>query len=189
MYKHVPIERGINYYFSIDDVNDRISSVAIYNNEIGATMASASTPVREVTLPSGKRKWWRLSVPETSYYEWPRNIKNCSLIINATITSASSTFLTIADAVFEPKVVGGFFDGNTINGGWLQGASASTGTHDYRWGSNGANADFSYYSPDYMRSRRLVENNIQYAVPTTEQAYVSASSYAKLIFNSIPGVE
>lgn len=189
VYQHVPIMRGIPYYFSIDDVNDRITSVVLYNNEIGATMASASAPVRVTNALRGNRKWWKLEVPDTSYYEWPRNINNCSLIINASITSASATFLVIADAMLEPKVLGDFFDGNSVNGGWLVGVSGSSGTHDYRWGGKGANADFSYYSPDYMKSRRLVENNIQYAVPTTEQAYIAASSYAKLLFNSIPGVE
>lgn len=189
VYKHVPIQRGINYYFSIDDVNERITSVSLYNNEIGATMASASAPVREVGLAKGKRRWWLLRVPEVSAYEWPLNIKNSSLVINASITSAASTALVVADAVLEPKILGEFFDGNSVNGGWLEGATLGSGTHDFRWGGGGANADFSYYSPDYMRSRRLVENNIQYAIPTTEQAYIAASNYAKLMFNSIPGVE
>jgi len=187
VYKHVPIMRGVDYYFSIDDVNNRITSVELYNNEIGVSMVTSSSPVRTESALRGTRKWWKLRVPDTSYYEWPRGINNCSLIINASINS--TTPLTVADAVFEPKVIGDFFDGNSVNGGWLAGGSGgSYGTHDYRWGANGANADFSYYSPDYMRSRRLVENNIAYAVPTTEQAYIAASSYAKLIFNSIPGV-
>jgi hypothetical protein len=187
VYKHVPIRRGIDYYFSIDDVNDRITSVELYNNEIGVSMVSSSSPVRTQSALRGTRKWWKLTVPEVSYYEWPDDIKNCSIIINASINS--TTPLTVADAVFEPKVIGDFFDGNSVNGGWLAGGSGgSYGTHDYRWGAGGPNADFSYYSPDYMRSRRLVENNIAYAVPTTEQAYIAASSYAKLLFNSIPGV-
>lgn len=187
VYKHVPIKRGIDYYLSIDDVNDRITSVELYNNEIGVSMVSSSSPVRTQSALRGTRKWWKLQVPEISVYEWPQEIKNCSIIINASINS--TTPLTVADAVFEPKVIGDFFDGNSVNGGWLAGGSGgSYGTHDYRWGAAGPNADFSYYSPDYMRSRRLVENNIAYAVPTTEQAYIAASNYAKLLFNSIPGV-
>lgn len=186
VYKHAPIKRGINYYFSIDDVNNNITSVELYNNEIGVSMTSASSPVRTQSALRGTRKWWVLQVPDVGYYEWPQDIKNCSLIIKASISS--TTPLTVADAVLEPKVIGDFFDGNSVNGGWLQGATASTGTHDFRWGANGPNQDFSYYSPDYMRSRKLVENNIQYAVPTTEQAYIAASNYAKLLFNSIPGV-
>lgn len=68
---------------------------------------------------------------------------------------------------------GDFFTGNTPGGGFLPDSTGSLneGIYDYHWGesANGtANADFSYYTIDFQRSKEVTEYVVNnYIVPVT----------------------
>lgn len=74
--------------------------------------------------------------------------------------------IVISRWLVEPNAVGRYFDGSDIYGGFVQQANQPgvVGVFDYRWGVNGVNEDFSYYTLDYNRvvtaTERIVEEDL-----------------------------
>ena len=79
--------------------------------------------------------------------------------------------LVADDAVYRRlrEDYGDYFDGDNINGGWLQGEEASSGVSDYRWGDgNNQHNAFSYYTLDYQRTVSTVTRMLPYIIPITQ---------------------
>ena len=76
--------------------------------------------------------------------------------------------IVVSRWLVEPNTVQRYFDGDDIYGGFVKEANQfnAVGIYDYRWGSAGANQDFSYYTLDYDRivtaTERIVE---EYLIP------------------------
>lgn len=74
--------------------------------------------------------------------------------------------IVVSRWLVEPNALGRYFDGSDIYGGFVQQANQPSvvGVFDYRWGGNGINEDFSYYTLDYNRvvtaTERIVEQNL-----------------------------
>lgn len=188
LYAHVPIRRGRSYYFSIDDYNDNVKEVLLTLVDLNLVIAESTSPIRTETLSSGAiRKYWRLDIPSGPPNYFQENILGATLRIKAVTTSASEA-VKIGRPLFEYNSIGEYFDGDSENGGWLAGATVAAGVADYRWGDNGVNASFSYYSPDYMRTRSVVNRLIQFIAPVHELS-TSTQTYdtSKLLFNRIHG--
>ena len=183
-YNHTPLLRGINYYFSIDDINNNIYKVTLQNDDGTIVVAQATTVYRKDALTLGFRKYWQLTVPNTEPW-YPLNSYKYSIHIWATVTNSIS--MVVTKPLFEPYAPGEYFDGNYENGGWLGGSDGGVGAinsnADYRWGNATAHTNFSYYTSDYNRAVNNVQQVIDNIVPATE--YTTA--LASLRFNRIPG--
>ena len=184
-YNHTPLLRGINYYFSIDDINNNIYKVTLQNDDGTIVVAQATTVYRKDALTLGFRKYWQLTVPNTEPW-YPLNSYKYSIHIWATVTN-SIPMVVVTKPLFEPYAPGEYFDGNYENGGWLGGSDGGVGAinsnADYRWCNATAHTNFSYYTSDYNRSVNNVQQVIDNIVPATE--YTTA--LASLRFNRIPG--
>lgn len=70
---------------------------------------------------------------------------------------------------------GDFFYGGSTNGGFIQsgaaGAARGVGIYDYRWGSQGANKTFSYYTLDFERTKKVAINYIIDSVAPVTREY------------------
>lgn len=189
-YTYTPIRRGVDYYFSIDDIGGNITSVSIDHSTTNTgsyTAGSVYTPVvttstvykSETLSGGGSRKWWKLSIPNNEPW-YPLNNYVYHLTINFTTTTSTES-LIVSRPLLEPYLPGEYFDGNSDNGGWLSGSGVTNS--DYRWGGGGtAHTTFSYYTSDYKRSVSTAQRMIDYIVPVTESA-----ASASLRFNRIPG--
>jgi hypothetical protein len=183
-YNYTPVLRGINYYFSIDDINDNVYKVTLQNDDSTTTVAQSTLIYRKDTLTNGFRKYWQLTVPDSSPW-YPLNSYRYSIHVWATATT--SVPMKVTRPLFEPYSPNEYFDGNSDNGGWLGGSDGGVGAinsnADYRWGGATAHTSFSYYTSDYNRSVNNVKQVIDNVVPATE--YTTA--LANLRFNRIPG--
>lgn len=88
------------------------------------------------------------------------------------LSTTSPTVLTISKPLFEYKrSAGDFFSGNNPLGGFLPDAQGVTGEgiYDYHWGANAvgtADTDFSYYTADFYRSKKVAEYVVEnYVMP------------------------
>jgi len=94
--------------------------------------------------------------------------------------------IIISKWLVEPNSVGGYFDGNSIYGGFIQQANEPliVGTADYRWGSDGGsnNEDFSYYTLDYARITNVVERVVE-----NDLIPVNMIGQYTIEWNTIPG--
>lgn len=88
-------------------------------------------------------------------------------------SASASTTVTFSQPMVEPRNSGGqFFTGDSDRGGFIPTATnASLGAFDYKWGrSDGSapNTDFSYYTTDDHRSRKITEYIVDnYIAPVT----------------------
>lgn len=189
-YAYIPIRRGTDYYFSVDDISDTITSVYIgyfstdddysLTADIASVVASGSLHKSEALSGGGFRKWWKITVPG-GYPYYPLN----NYVYNLTIVQEDPTGTTkmiFAKPLLEPYIPGEYFDGNSDNGGWLNGPTNGGTNSDYRWGTPGAHTSFSYYTSDYRRSVVTTTRMIEYIVPVTE-----SGASTNLRFNRIPG--
>lgn len=148
-----PFVCGTPYYFTATDMQGTITEVRLVSGTYG-TVCSASVPYASKSLsnnsyPSAARKTYRLF--RSSGPPWlPHDLEDCYLEIEAALDAGES--LLIREPIFEAlNPSGDYFDGDTTNGGWLAGATASTGVSDYRWGDIEDGKSFSYYTKDYQR--------------------------------------
>jgi hypothetical protein len=159
-----PVRTGIEYSFSVVDSGSTIQEVRLVSRSFG-TISTATTPYREESSLDGTRRYYALF---RAYDDpWlPLNIADCYVEIIAWLSPDQTVNFT--QPLLEPLLRGGeYFDGDSINGGWLKGEGLN-GTADYRWGGGTANQAFSYYATDYVRMRQTIIKMIPYVVPTTE---------------------
>lgn len=160
---NIPVRVGIEYNFSVIDSSRSITYVALVSRTYGR-IAMSETPYAEVSTADGPRRYWMLF---REYEEpWlPLDVSDCYLEFGCLPRVTTTRLIR---PLFEHLVrSGSYFDGDSINGGWLRGDNYS-GTADFRWGDNGVTASFSYYATDYLRMREAVLRLIPYIVPATE---------------------
>lgn len=163
---NTPIRQGIPYYFSVTDVYNNITSVELWSNAYGQLDVATATSYQKNFADGARRKTWELTREYSS--PWlPLNISDCYIKINGN-TDTTRT-IVMKDPLFEPlNTSGEYFDGNNVNGGWLSGATASSGVADYRWGDAGANISFSYYTSDYQRTVSTLFRLLDTILPVTQ---------------------
>lgn len=89
-------------------------------------------------------------------------------VLEFTLTAGQSVY--VGKWLWEPGFNGGYFDGDTRDGGYIPSTSGTSGegVFDYFWGDGGNNADFSYYLMDRGRTISTTERVLDnYVVPVT----------------------
>lgn len=86
----------------------------------------------------------------------------------------------VGRVLVERNIIGKYFDGSRIDGGWIIDSNALT---DYRW-ARSPNSSLSMYTEDFGRTRSVVEAFLSRALPITESVKYTIVDYTK-----IPGVE
>lgn len=181
--RYTPLKRGVEYYFSIDDINDNISAVQVRLDNAEITLVTQSTVYRSENLSSGgKRKYWQIVIPSTAN-TYPESANVYHIALTADV-SASNLSLKVSRPLLEPYAPRAYFDGDTEQGGWLGVGSGGGGANaDHRWGDSSQHSNFSYYTSDYRRTVETVKRLMDYIVPVTEQT----TALANLRFDRIPG--
>lgn len=77
--------------------------------------------------------------------------------------------LKVSQPLFEySNSSGDFFYGGSTNGGFIQsgqsGSARGSGVYDYRWGTQGANKTFSFYTLDFERTKKVAINYVNDSV-------------------------
>lgn len=179
----IPVELGIPYYFSITDQYDHIVSVSLKSETYGTLSTATETFSELIYSGNYKRKTWKL----LRNYEapWlPKKINDCYLEIYIEIPAGE--VCTVFQPILEPINAGyEYFDGDSINGGWLAGESASSGVADYRWGDAGQHASFSYYTSDYRRTVLATYRLMDTILPVTQ----TDSPASLVLFDRVYGYE
>lgn len=113
----------------------------------------------------------RASIPNTS------SVAPTSVVpvykFDIALNPSATTTLTFSKPLFEYRhSQGDFFSGNEPLGGFLPVVgSLGEGTYDYHWGIDGISAphtDFSFYTLDFYRSKKVAEYIVQnYVMPVT----------------------
>jgi hypothetical protein len=86
----------------------------------------------------------------------------------------------VSRVLVERNIIGKYFDGSRIDGGWIIDTSSLS---DYRW-ARSPNSSLSLYTEDFGRTRAVIESFLTRALPITESLKYSIVDYTK-----IPGVE
>lgn len=163
---HIPIRIGIPYYLTVTDRYDNVESVSLKSITYGTIATATSTFAEKSFVNGAKRKTWEFE----RLYEspWlPRNIEDCYIEITGVLPSGG--IVSITEPVFEAlNSSGTYFDGDSINGGWLAGPSASSGVADYRWGDAGQHISFSYFTSDYQRTVTALYRLLPSIIPVTQ---------------------
>jgi hypothetical protein len=176
---NIPVLLGIPYYVSIDDPYDKVTEVSLISRTYGV-LATSDEAVFERSLgsPSAYRKYWMLSREYNA--PWlPRSIADC--YIKFTAVGNSDDSLEITRPLLEAFTYGGeYFDGDTIDGGWLQTSTIAGSIRDYRWGDAGTNRSFSYYTSDFQRTRNTIDRLLPSLIPVTQSVTLTDENYNRV---------
>lgn len=121
------------------------------------------------TTNTGRKIVSNIASPTTYTSEY----KVCPVyIFKVPLSATTTTTFTFEKPLVEYRKSSGiFFSGNEPLGGFLPDASGATGEgiYDYHWGPNAvsvASTDFSYYTLDFYRSKKVTEYVVDnYVVP------------------------
>jgi len=162
----IPVELGIPYYLTVTDDFDNIEEVRLVSGTYGVLATATEHRAQTYYSDTSVRKTWKLT-KELEYPWLPSAIEDCYVELVAVLGAGEQC--RIKDPIFEPNHSDGdYFDGDNINGGWLQGVGSS-GVADYRWGgSSTAPYAFSYYTLDYQRTVSTVTRMLPYIIPVTQ---------------------
>lgn len=182
----VPFVADDVFYFSVHNQGqDVITSVAL-ERIVGGSRFN----VVESTSPQvvGDRKYWRLAVPSG---ESPG-----VAAIKFTYALSGGADPTLQNVIpgnllLEKNVIGNYFDGNTVRGGWITGSPSIS---DFRWLGT-ENDSFSVYSENYQKTASVVSRLLPSLLPVTRLVTsgtvyshrpISVDTYT-LTYNYIPG--
>ena len=98
--------------------------------------------------------------------------------IELLVDLSETTTFQAGGLLAERNHLGGYFDGDTVRGGWLIDSSSVS---DYRW-SGSANSSASIFAEDYERTKAILQELLFEVFPITE-----VSKYNIVAFNAIPG--
>jgi hypothetical protein len=172
-YSYVNILGGETFYFSINipssiagtkDVPGAIKSVSFY--PAGGAGASLATAIVSDTIPQsfGSTKYWRLEVPSTvtSYTQATLSIEYYN-----TYNDQPISYSDFAYTLLERDYIGTYFDGNTVEGGWLLSGVGSGSISDYRWLGQ-KNNSYSVYSANWKKTQQVISRLLQNILPVPE---------------------
>lgn len=165
---------GDVFYFSVNipniaggakDVPGAIDNVAIYNSS-GISGGSASLiALDSVSQTFGNTKYWRIVIPSTI-----TTYTNAKLTIefNTNYNSQSISYSDFEYVLLERNYIGKYFDGDTVEGGWLLSGNGSTGSiSDYRW-LGSPSASFSVYTTNWKKTTQVVSRLLKDLLPVRE---------------------
>jgi hypothetical protein len=172
-YSYVNVIGGETFYFStsipgsasgVKDVQGSIKSVSFY--PIGGAGAASATAIVVDTVPQvfGSTNFWRLEIPSTvtSYTKATLSIEYYN-----TFKGQSISYDDFAYALLERDYIGTYFDGNTVEGGWLLSGLSTGSISDYRW-LGAKNNSYSVYSANWKKTQQVVSRFLQSVLPVPE---------------------
>jgi len=172
-YSYVNVIGGETFYFStsipgsasgVKDVQGAIKSVSFYPT--GGAGASLSTAIVTDTVPQvfGSTNFWRLEIPSniTTYTQATLSIEYYN-----SFKGQSISYDDFAYALLERDYIGTYFDGNTVEGGWLLSGLSTGSISDYRW-LGAKNNSYSVYSANWKKTQQVVSRFLQSVLPVPE---------------------
>jgi hypothetical protein len=198
---YLRVRAGDIYYFSAQSVGlnltlqEAITKVTLYTPNGGSGGSVPAVGVVATTnaqLEIGNKYYWRLDVPDSYTSFTPAYLE-----IEFNNTKASVDNFTLL--LLEKNNVGDYFDGNTVEGGWIvdEGGSIS----DFQWlnpespGTSIPNVDFSVFNSNFQKTRSVINRLQQDVLPLTELGTTgmfysnrpTISSIYEVIYNYLPG--
>jgi hypothetical protein len=172
-YSYVNVIGGETFYFStsipgsasgVKDVQGAIKSVSFYPT--GGAGASLSTAIVTDTVPQvfGSTNFWRLEIPSniTTYTQATLSIEYYN-----SFKGQSISYDDFAYTLLERDYIGTYFDGNTVEGGWLLSGLSTGSISDYRW-LGAKNNSYSVYSANWKKTQQVVSRFLQSVLPVPE---------------------
>lgn len=175
----IPVLLGIPYYASVDDTYNNISGVSLISKQYGVLASSTEVAVEKpIGYGTSTRKYWTLYRDYDA--PWlPRSIEDCYLIFFATLDSGE--YVEISRPLLESYNYGGeYFDGDTVDGGWLQTSTVAGSIRDYRWGDAGQHLSFSYFTSDFQRTRNTIDRLLPSLIPVTQSVTLTDDNYNRV---------
>jgi hypothetical protein len=170
----VKVIGGDVFYFSINipniaggepDVPGAIDNVAIYNSSGIAGGSTSLIALDSAPQTFGNTKYWRIVIPDTV-----TTYTNAKLTIeyNTSYNSNSISYSDFKYILLERNYIGKYFDGDTVEGGWLLSGNGSTGSiSDYRWLGSPSNS-FSVYTTNWKKTTQIVSRLLKDLLPVRE---------------------
>lgn len=209
----IPVLRGESLYFSmhgdfVENAQDEVVRVALYGIGIGAASAGYSgteddyliCEAGEPTVIAGI-KYWKLTIPGNAV-SWQNS--SLTLFLN-TATNIGKGFQKL---LLERVLGGKYFDGDSVEGGWVIDYATGQRTSDYRWynpddpGSDvegPAQQSYSVYNSNYRKTRSLADRYLSLVLPVKQTSYANtvysndpsnvATPIWSLNWNVIPGLD
>lgn len=150
----------------------------------------------------GGIKYWNIRVPE--------NITDYTPVFFTVFIGPKANLLKgFAKLLLERTNVGEYFDGNSVNGGWLVDSPNGTRISDYRWyydpepssptEEGEPELNYSVYNSNYQKKRALLNRYLKEMLPVnqlskTNTVYSNDTGYLTtpvwaINWNAIPGVD
>jgi hypothetical protein len=170
----VKVIGGDVFYFSVNlpniaggakDVPGSIDNISIYSSS-GISGGSANLIATDFAPQTfGTTKYWRLVVPNTvTTYT---NVK-LTIEYNTFYNSQSISYSDFGYVLFERNYIGKYFDGDTVEGGWLLSGNGSAGSiSDYRW-LGSPSESFSVYTTNWKKTTQVVSRLLKDLLPVRE---------------------
>jgi len=170
-YSYVNVIGGETFYFSINvpssvagvkDVQGSINSVSFYT----AGGAGSGSVIVADSIPQvfGSTKFWRLEIPSTvtSYTKATLSIEHYT-----SFQGQSISYNDFSYTLLERDFIGNYFDGDTVEGGWLLSGLSTGSISDYRW-LGAENNSYSVYSSNWKKTQQIVSRFLQSVLPVPE---------------------
>ena len=172
-YNYVNVIGGETFYFSmsvpgdisgVKDVQGAIKSVSFYT--VGGAGAASATAIVTDSTPQvfGSTNFWRLEIPSTvtSYTQ-----ATLSIEYYYTFKGQNISYNDFSNMLLERDYIGTYFDGNTVEGGWLLSGLSTGSISDYRW-LGAKNNSYSVYSANWKKTQQVVSRFLQNILPVPE---------------------
>ena len=149
----------------VKDVPGSIDNIAIYTAS-GVSGGSASLIALDSTPQTfGTTKYWRIEIPETVTTYTPSKL---AIEYNTTYNSQVISYEDFGYVLMERNYIGKYFDGDTVEGGWLLSGNGSLGSiSDYRWLGSPSNS-FSVYTTNWKKTVQIVSRLLKDLLPVRE---------------------
>ena len=147
------------------DVPGAINNIAMYTaSGVGGGSASL-LGVDSVPQVFGTTKYWRITIPSTvtTYTSAKLTIE-----YNNNYNNQSISYSDFGNVLLERNSIGTYFDGDTVEGGWLLSGNGSAGSiSDYRWLGT-PNDSFSVYTTNWKKTTHVVSRLLKDLLPVKE---------------------
>lgn len=178
-----------------DPEYDGGTSSTIFYNDLLLAEATTFTTI-------GGIKYWSIRIPE--------NVPEYTPAFFAVFIGPKANLLKgFAKLLLERTNVGEYFDGNSINGGWLVDSPNGTRVSDYRWyydpepssptEEGEPELNYSVYNSNYQKKRALLNRYLKEMLPVnqlskTNTVYSNDTGYLAtpvwaINWNAVPGVD
>lgn len=172
----VPVQADTVYYMSAD-ITGASAPTVVYGGlwHTGASWnnwAGPAGPADEVPMGIDNRFYYEMDTVATTGTYYPVFVMKL----------AAGQAITFKNWMVEPNRTGGFFDGDSVFGGYLyQGFSS-----DYRWFGT-SYASYSIYTTDRKRTQNAITKLLPQILPVTMLGVESGQPKYQVQFDWIPG--